>query len=227
MSPPRDHDDLPFADIPDPGATTALAPSPVRPPTERPTRAELRGRARAALVLAVAWLGVEIAWFGVRGDLGRLPTTYLVGMVWAPLAAAALSLTLALSRGRSGLGARAWSIIGATVGTQGALLLAILALPAPAGLPGTPVETAYCFNVTLGFALLPMLAAGVALRRAFVALSGWRSALVGTAAGLAGAALVNLHCDRVGVTHLVLGHLGAAVAVTVVGAVLLSRVTRA
>jgi hypothetical protein len=150
-------------------------------------------------------------------------------MVWAPLAAAGLSLVLALARGKRGVGTRASHVAAATVGAQGALLLAILvfAHAIPDGPPGNALDTAYCFNVTLGFALLPMLAAGIALRRAFVALSGWRSALVGASAGLAGTALVNLHCDRVGVTHLVLGHLGAAVAVTLVGAVLLSRATRA
>jgi hypothetical protein len=213
MSPPND--DLPFADIPDPAASLELGPSPVRPPPERPTRAEMRTRGRAALALAVAWLAAELAWFGARGDFSRLPGSYLIAMVWAPLAAAALSLMLALARGKRGVGARASHVAAATVGVQGALLLAILAFSH--AIP----------DVTLGFALLPMLAAGIALRRAFVALSGWRSALVGASAGLAGTALVNLHCDRVGVTHLVLGHLGAAVVVTIVGAVLLSRATRA
>src|SRR5262249_52999733 len=109
------------------------------------------------------------------------------------------------------------------------LLAAVIATaPAvPGGNPGAPIEIAYCFNVTLGFALLPMLAAGVALRRSFVGLAGWRSALVGSAAGLAGAALVNLHCDRVGALHIALGHIGAAVAIALVGAFVLAQATKA
>jgi hypothetical protein len=229
-SPSRPPDPAPYGDIPEPfGTALPVAGAPVRLPRHRPTRGELRNRARLALVLALGWLASELAWFGVRGDIRQVPLAYLLGMVAAPIGAAALCLVVALSAGRLGIARRVGVIAAAAVLPPLALLAGVVLLsPAvSSGPPGAPIEIAYCFNVTLGFALLPMLAAGVALRRTFVGLARFRSALVGSAAGLAGAALVNLHCDRVGILHIAFGHVGAAVAIALAGAFILAHVTRA
>jgi hypothetical protein len=56
--------------------------------------------------------------------------------------------------------------------------------------------------------------------------AGWRSALVGIAAGLAAASLVNWHCSLSDAVHMTVGH-GLAVIVTgLVGAFGLERALR-
>jgi hypothetical protein len=181
------------------------------------------------LVLAVAWLAAELGWFGVRGDLEHVSLAYLVTLVVAPLAAAVLCLAVALSSGRLGVGARV-GLIALVALVPPFAFLAVVFLVSPgvtSGSPGdSPAAISTCFSLTLSFALLPLVAAGVALRRTFVGLARWRSALVGSAAGLAAAALVNLHCDSVGITHVAIGHLGAAVAIVLLGALALAQATR-
>lgn len=229
MSPPPRPAELPFADVPDPLAASEGPVAPAEPlPKSRPTRVDRRLRARLAMAVSLAWFALNLGWFGVRGDLSHVGASSLVVLVIAPLPFALLGLGVAGAAGRLGLGPRASVVVAVTLLPLFVLLLAVPLLgPATPGGPlGTPAETLLCFGVTLGFAIVPVLAAAFALGRSFVASARWRSALLGSAAGLASAALINLHCDRVGVAHVVLGHLAAAVAITLIAAVLLSRATR-
>ncbi|HEY3496401.1 MAG TPA: NrsF family protein [Polyangiaceae bacterium] len=230
MNPPQSPADAPFADVPDPlGAPGELPALPERVSSRRPTRAELRARSRWALGIAAAWLAAGIAWIGVREDLQLVSPFFFAALVVAPALLALLSLGVAFAAGRLGLGARV-GMLAAVALLPHVVLLALVPLLGPAvpgGPLGTPHEILPCFVVTLGFAFLPLAVAAVALRRTFVVVARWKSALVGSAAGLAAAGLVNLHCDRVGAPHVLLGHLAAAVVVALLGTVLLGRITRA
>jgi hypothetical protein len=230
MNPQQRPVEAPFGDVPDPlGAQGAAPHLPERPPGTRLTRAELRVRGRLALAIAAIWLSAGLGWFGVRGDLALVSAGGLLLLVVAPVLLAVLCLALALSGGRLGIGARLWLLVAVATLPQVFLLsvVPLLGPAAPGGPPGTTAETILCFGITLAFGFVPVLAAAFALRRAFAAASRWRSALVGSAAGFMAAALINLHCDRVGELHVMLGHLGAAVALTLLGGVLLARATRA
>ncbi len=218
-----------FDEVPDPLAGVPAPRLPdVRAPSRRPTRGDLARRGRLAFVLSIGWMGAELAWFGLRGDLAHVSGRYLLLMVGAPLVTAILCIAAALSHGRLGLGARIGVLFAVAtlplVAMVGAVLVTSPAVPD--GTPGTLGESAYCFNTTLGFASLPLLAAAFALRHAFVSRAVWRSAALGVGAGLAAVGLVNLHCDRVGALHLMVGHVGALFVIALAGAALLSYQSR-
>jgi hypothetical protein len=81
--------------------------------------------------------------------------------------------------------------------------------------------------MAVAWTILPLLLAGFALRTTFVGGAGWRSAVLGTGAGLLAAATITLHCPVSGSFHVGLGHGGAILASALLGALVLSRVTRA
>ena len=66
-----------------------------------------------------------------------------------------------------------------------------------------------------------------ALRNTFVTRAVWRSALVGAGAGLIVAATSMLRCPLSGAWHNTFSHAGAVVASAILGALVLSRITRA
>jgi hypothetical protein len=84
----------------------------------------------------------------------------------------------------------------------------------------------FCFNIAIAWTLLPLVAAGVALRSSFVSRAVWRSALVGLGAGLIVATTSMLRCPLSGAWHMALSHGGAVLASALLGAFVLSRVTR-
>lgn len=231
MSPPSvpDFDPTAFAAVPDPLAGKRALPPSGFVPSNRPTRKELARRRGLALLLGVGWLLGQLAVFGVRGDVSALPVHHLVALVVGPLAGTALCLFAALSSGRAGVGARVAVLAGLALLCPLALFAASLVLsPAVSdGKVGSLADAAYCVNVMLAWAALPLLAAVFALRRSFVARSGSRSALVGLAAGLAAASIANLHCSVSDVLHVTLGHGLAVVLTAVVGAFGLERALRA
>ena len=91
---------------------------------------------------------------------------------------------------------------------------------------GTLEDAAYCFNVMLAWASVPLVAAAFALRRSFVGRAGWRSALIGIGAGLVSASVMNLHCSLSDAMHMTLGHGLAVVLAGVAGAFGLERALR-
>lgn len=223
MPRPPNLDDLSFLkEIPDlPGTSAASEPQRVSqtnaappPPTpfplpvaSTPNRALVRRRWKHALLLAAAWMGAHLAVYGVREDLGQLPLPYLLVQIAAPLAIGVLSLVLALSPGRFGLGAALG--ITASLALVGPLSFACAALGMPAPLPvraGTWVDHFVCLDLTLVWMSVPLLLFSFHLRGAFAAGASVRSALIGAACGLFAAAMMNLHCSNVEQFHMLLGH---------------------
>jgi hypothetical protein len=223
---------LPALDgIPDP-LGDAAPPLPALPPLHaRPsrTRAEL-GRARAiALVVSAGWLFGQLLVLGARGDLARLPLGYLLAFGVAPVVAGVLSVLAAGSAGRLGVGARVGLLAGLSLLTPLSFVLGGMlgSPPYPEAAPGDFRDGVFCFHMAVAWTVLPLLLAGFALRGTFVGGSGWRSAALGTGAGLIAAAVITLHCPLSGSLHVGLGHGGVVVASALLGAFVLSRVTRA
>ena len=219
-----------FDGIPDPSEDLPL-PAFVRPGADRVgrTRAELRRARVVTLVVALAWFTGQIGYFGVRHELHRVPWVYLLAFSVGPFAAAAFSFLVALHAGRFGLGvgARTAGVL-SLLGPLAFLALAWLYSPAYPGAPlGEGGSTFACLGFGLLWMFVPLLLAGVALKSSFVGAALPRSALIGTAAGLASAAISTLHCPFSGALHVGLGHGGAAIVGTVAGALALARLARA
>ncbi len=221
-----------FDGIPDPLSDVA-PPLPPLPPVRalRPsrTRAEV-SRARAlALLVSFGWLLGQLLVLGVRGDLAHVPVSYLVAFGPLPVVAGALCLLAASSAGRLGVGARTGMLaVLALLSPLAFVLGASLApMPYPEAAVGSIKDGVVCFNIAVAWTLLPLLLAGFALRGMFVGRSAWRSAALGTGAGLFAAATCTVHCHLSGPFHVGFGHGGAIVASALVGAFVLSRVTRA
>jgi hypothetical protein len=182
-----------------------------------------------ALAVSLGWLFGQLVVLGVRGDFSHVPAGYVAALGVAPVVAGALCLAAAVSAGRLGVGQRAGLLAGLALVTPLAFILGALLGPAP--YPGAPagsfVDGVACFHIAVAWTVLPLVLAGFALRGTFVAQSVWRSATVATAAGLVAAAVITLHCPVAGAVHVGLGHGGAILASALLGALVLSRVTRA
>jgi Negative regulator of sigma F len=228
-----DHEpDLPdLGGIPDPFAGMGDAPPALvpQPAAQGPTRRDLSHGRRLALIVGAAWLVGQLVVTGLRDDWQQVPLAYVLGFGIAPIAAGLLCLVAAVSPGRLGLGVRV-------------ALLATLALALPLGFvlasvldsppyPGAPLglfkHGVFCFNIALAWTLLPLIAAGFALRGTFVTRPTWRSALVGAGCGLVVSATSMLRCPLSGPWHMALSHGGAVIAAALLGAFVLARVTRA
>ena len=90
-----------------------------------------------------------------------------------------------------------------------------------------PPQILVCFDLTVVWAAVPLLAAAVVLRGAFAAGARWRSALLGGAVGLFAGATMNLHCPNVAPAHVVIGHGLAVLLAALLGAFALTHRTRA
>jgi hypothetical protein len=216
-----------LGDIPDVHPST---PTAVRPPQlpEAPTRALVRNRRLAALVGSLSWLGMHLAVYGIRTDLSQLPSLYVAAQVLLPVVVASGSLYVALAAGRLGLGLKLGLIsLLALLGPASFCLIAVGA-PAPRSPePGSLLDTAVCFDITVAWVAVPLLCAAVSLRGAFAAGARWRSALVGAAIGLFAGATMNLHCPNVAPVHVLVGHGLAVVVATALGAFALAYRARA
>jgi hypothetical protein len=214
-------------EIPDPvrDAPRALeSPQPsVPPPLGKEIRASTRGesarqRRRTVLVCASWWLGQLFLW-GVRPDLPSLSWGYLLLLVVLPAVVAALCSYAALAPGRLGLGASRSLLVLLAAASPLAFSLVAFTAPAPAGL-GTArsaLEAALvCIGLLLGWMSVPLLATTRALRGAFAASAGWRSALAALSVGLCAAATLNLHCANSDRWHIALAH-GAPIALAALG----------
>jgi hypothetical protein len=224
---------LPALDgVPDP-LSDAAPPLPALTPVgaRRPsrTRAQLASARAVALVVSLGWLFGQLLVLGARGDLSRVPLVYVLAFGVAPIVVGALCVLAAGSAGRLGLGARTGLLAGLALFPPLAFVLAALFASPPyaAAASGDFRDGVFCFHMAVAWTVLPLLSAGVALRGTFVGRSGWRSAALGTAAGLIAAAVITLHCPLSGSFHVGLGHGGAVIASALLGAFALSRVTRA
>lgn len=192
------------------------------------TRPEVQRRKRLAVVVSVVWIGVQFFAFGVRGDLSRLPLSYLIALCIAPISAGFLAVALAVRGGTFGLGTRVALVSALAVLGPLSFMVSGFLMPAPYenGELGDLSFGAYCLNCTVAWALLPIVAAGLVLRGAFAASSVWRSALLGAGCGLVAAGLFTLHCPVVGKWHIALAHGSAVVISALIGGACLAWATR-
>lgn len=216
--------------IPDPwrhSPPPARLQAPRHGPPARTRSEAVRGR-RTALFLATGWLVAQLGVAGIRGDLRQLPLSYTLVLGLAPAIAGLLCVVAAASPGRMGLGVRVGALAGLAVVLPLGFILSGYALspPYPTALEGGFKHGVFCFNVALGWTTMPLVAAGLALRGAFVTRAGWRSALVGAGAGLVVASTSFLRCPLSSDWHVALSHGGAVVASALLGAFVLARVTR-
>jgi hypothetical protein len=221
-----------LAEIPDPAAEGTASPAVLRTPhlTATPTRAGARHRRVAALLGSLAWLGAHVAISGVRTDFKTLPPMYVGAQILLPLLLATSSLFVALAPGKLGLGAKIALI--STLAVLGPTSFCLIGAGAPPPRAPEPsasplIETVLCFDLTVAWIAVPLLAAAVTLRGAFAAGARWRSALVGAGIGLFAGATMNLHCPNVAPSHVLLGHGLAVLIATVLGALVLALRARA
>ena len=221
-------------EIPDP---LADAPAPMESPLPlprfigaAPVRRETRGRRAAALAVSLAWLSTHLVVYGIRNDFARLPAEYLALQIALPALLGAGSLLLAVAPGKLGLGLSAGIVTSLAVLGPLSFGLVALGVRAPAAAVSGDdfwLGSLVCLDITLAWVAAPLLLAAWTLRRAFPAVAGWRSALVGAALGLLSGAAINLHCPSADPAHLLAGHGVPIVVATLVGGLVLSRWARA
>jgi hypothetical protein len=219
-----------FEQIPDPLGQRSAAPAPAPPLRTRAfrNRDEARRGFRLALLLGAGWIAGQLAITGIRSDMASVPLGYQLACGVAPFVSGLSCLVAALSPGRLGLGARVTLLAALALALPLTFTLSNYALAPPyAEAPlGSFKHGVFCFNVAIAWTLLPLIAAGIALRSSFVSRAVWRSALVGLGAGLIVATTSMLRCPLSGAWHMALSHGGAVVASALLGALVLSRVTR-
>lgn len=217
-----------LSEIPDPLPSKGHSPSPPILLEQAPKRAITRQRRLLAFTGSVAWLAAHLAGYGIRSDLDQLSVPYLAAQVFLPFVVAAGSLAVALGPGQLGLGMKI-GLVGA-LAVLGPLTFCLIALGAPVPRSdaegGSLLALFVCFDLTVAWAAVPLLLAGLALRNAFVAGARWRSALVGAGIGLAAGATMNAHCPNVASGHILLGHGLPVVLATLLGALLLTYRSR-
>lgn len=221
-----------FPDIPDfldrarPAACSRLDAKP--PGLAPPTRAEVQKRRRSAVVVSGGWLAVQLAIFGLRRDLGELPAYYVVTTIVGPCAAGLLIVAASVHPGRLGLGLRAPLILAlALLGPAAFIVAALLTAPLGEGSHRAGIlADSSCLNAIVAWALLPMVAAALVLRRTFASAASSRSALLGGGIGLIAGALFAIHCPITDRLHVALAHGGAVGLVALAGGLLLARSTR-
>jgi hypothetical protein len=217
--------------IPDPwGGSLPPTPLPAALPARPgPSRAELSRARLVALLVGGGWIAAQLGIAGLRGDFARVPAGYTLAFGVAPIIAGLLCLFAAIAPGRLGLGVRVTLL--ATLALAFPALFAVASYlyspPYPEAPLGVFMNGVFCFDIALAWTLLPLIAAGFALRGTFVTRAVWRSALVGAGAGLVVAATSMLRCPLSGALHNTFSHGGAVVAAALLGAFVLSRITRA
>ena len=221
-----------FEAIPDPCADSKTQPpTPMRlPSVAAPSRARVRRRRVLALTTSLAWILTHLAVYGIRTDWSDLPLSYVAAQVLVPMLLAAVSLGVALGKGRHGLGLDArWLWLMAVLGPA-AFWAAAFGVPKPYAAGADPsfwVSLFVCLDLTFAWVAVPLVAAGLTLQRAFPSAATWKSALVGGAAGLFCGATMNLHCPSVDSAHVGLAHGIPVLIASLLGAVILARWSRA
>jgi hypothetical protein len=221
-----------FSDIPDPLGESVPGPRvrlPAVLPPDAPVRSIVHRRRLTALALSVAWLGGHLAVYGVRTDLLSLPPLYAATQILVPFTFAVTALAVATASGPLGLGVSISAVITLCVLGPTSFLLIALGAPQPHAPPGGGdfwLGAFVCFDITLSWAAIPLLAAAMSLRKTYPVAAGWRAALVGAASGLFSGAVMNLHCPSVDRFHIALGHGIPVLAATIVGAIVVSKWVR-
>lgn len=198
-----------------------------------PARAVVRRRRALALLGGLAWFAAQVGALGLRTDLPRLGLFFTLVQTALPAAFGAAALGLALWPGRDGLGARAGTLRAATITVLAALAAVAFLVPPPfeyVAPPGMPPPVAWilvCADIVLVMGAVPLALAAAAWRRAFAVSSAERTGAIGAACGLGAVTSMQLHCENILPVHVAFGHVLPAVVLSLVGALVLHRFTRA
>lgn len=221
-----------FREIPDPNEVRRLSSEAPRLAAvgASPARDTVRKRRVAALTASATWLLTHLAVYGVRTDLHGLPVLYVAAQILLPFAVALASLFAALAYGKLGLGAKIGLISGLAL--LGPLAFCLVAFGAPLPTASAPGDSSalgilVCFDITVAWTAVPLLAATLTLRGAFATGARWRSALIGAAVGLFAGATMNLHCPNVAPLHMLAGHGLPVIVATLLGSFVLGYRARA
>jgi hypothetical protein len=177
-----------LAEVPDPFTEAASAP-PLAVHgigiTESPTRSRVRAfrvkAAAGALLFQSAWL----LFVEHRPDLGTVPLPTVALGLAIPLVAAVVALRGVLGRGAHGLGPSATQLAG-FAGIAVAVFVVGTALAGSAEVDFAAFwnRAARCSMVTAVLTAVPFGLGAWAFRRAFVAVTKWRTAALGVACGV-------------------------------------------
>jgi hypothetical protein len=178
---------------------------------------------------ALAWLLAMVAALGIRHDWHDLPAFSVAATVAGLCAAALVSSSIALARGRSMVGAATEILSLAAWGIPLLLFLLVVAID-PSGpstvvpAPGTQLLHAWPCATLVTLVALPLVGIGLyVLRGLFLS----RPGLVGASLGLAAATwahlLLRIHCPMGGAAHAILGHLLPSLPLMALGAWALRR----
>lgn len=215
-----------LASIPDlPARAPSARPSPPDPPAKDrgPTRDEILGRRRIAMIAGAVWLGVLLVALGLRHDMALSWEVLAHAVLPALLGAAALYA--ALAPGPVGLGPSARTTVALAVGGPLVFALSALAFPAIDGSHGARAAF-FCGDWGLVLGAVPLAALAWAQRRTCAAAAPWRSALIGVAMGLVGVATLGMHCANGDGWHVALGHGWPVAVLGAVGFGFVGRITR-
>jgi hypothetical protein len=207
------------------------------PPAIRPassaagqTRSTLHRRRYAALAAAFVF---EIAWVVFvqrRPDLAALPAWQIVLGLLIPWVALAVALRTAVHRGAIGLGAstnalKACLLLSPCLFAIGTWVVAPHAFEGPAALFWG--RAAVCALLTGILTAVPLGLAVFAFRRAFVAASALRTAVLGVACGALAASTMSIVCPHGAALHVLLGHGTMMVVGGILGALVGRHIARA
>lgn len=219
MNPQFDPKDL--LDIPDPfaaddGAHLRVPDVDALPPAS--TRSRTRTLRVGAIGVAVAYEAALIGKMGLR-DKASLSSGIIGYGVVLPLVSAGIALAVLQKSAR-----RARVLATFAVGVVVFLVTTLLArAPGDESVPGT----VGCIIGGVMMAAGPVLLAIFSMRHAFVMGATWRTAALGLASGLIGAAATRLYCPNDAFAHVLIGH-GTPILLAVLAAAALGpRFTRA
>jgi Negative regulator of sigma F len=198
-----------------PSLRVAASPSSTRAQVSR-VRAVALG---AALLYEFAWLAV----MNKRGDLHTLGPATLVVEVGIPVVAAVLALAAATDPGALGLGPPKGRLAALSLLAPALFMAATLVVAAvvPVGEDDTGSFWGHClgcFAWTSLYSAGPLVVAGWAFRRSFVAAPAWRTAALAMACAASGAATMSVVCSVGSPAHVLIGHGGLMFVAALVGA---------
>jgi len=173
---------------------------------------------------AFAWIGAGLWMFLVFGGVGGLraverPVAFVLGTA-AGWAAIALAATWGSSRGGSMLGRPRNTLLSLIIMTPIALVCWYAAWVGRSGVAGeAPADLAIlpCMLVTLTMGLAPFALLLLGRRGSDPVHPRATAAAIGVVSGAWGAVLIDMHCERVDLLHVALGHVVPALLLGLAG----------
>ena len=212
--------------IPDPlaGKPQHALPAPSLPTRPALTRSAVNRRRTIAVLLGLAWMGVILAFFGIRGDFFANPL--VLAHVILPAVFGAAALYTALSGGPAGVGPSIRPTLAFALLAPIAFVTTALLFPTSDGRAYFLRAIFVCGDIVLFLGAVPLVALAWSLRHACVSSAPWRSTLVAVGVGMLGAAALGCHCTITDGLHVALGHGLPILVLGLVGWFVVRRVTR-